>query len=1159
MRKVKIHIAIIIIFLLLTTTALASNEITTNNIINSENVIDENSLIKVLEQENSNETSEDQEIPSEDSNEEVLKEGIYKIKSILADDRLVEIPDSNRNQRTYFKLGTEETTANEKFRITKNTDGTYRLTILHTQKCMDVENGKAGNRVKVWQYNNNDTDAQKWDIIKNEDGTYSFISKLGNYALDVSSGKTAVGTNLQIFNNKGTDSQKFILEECSKEKGTQTIEEGTYKIIPQSNVQKSLEIIDGEVKINDILNSESQKFEFKYDGNGYYKIFIQDTTKVLTVDKEDTSKVYESEDKDLDTQKWIVKKQDNVYNIVSKYSNLYLDITNGSTANGTKLQIYRQNDTNSQNFLIINMEPIIEEGTYKIYSILADNRLIEIPDSNRDQKAYFKIGTEETTANEKFEITYNADGTYRLKVMHTQKYMDVENGKAGNRVKVWQYNSNDTDAQKWYIIKNEDGTYSFISKLGNYALDVSSGKTAVGTNLQIFNKKRTDSQKFILEECSKEKGTQLIEDSTYRILTKSNRQKALTMDNGEVKLAEDQNIESQKYEFKYVGEGYYKIFIQDTTKVLTVDKEDTSKVYEAEDENLDTQKWIVKKQDTVYNIVSKYSNLYLDITNGFTTDGTKLQIYKQNDTDSQMFVLVNLQPKKGIDEDLKNGIYQITLTNERVFDVDSASYDNRANIQTWKNDKKQQQKFRIEKVEKTNYYRISAIHSAKSMDVANGDCKVGTNVQQFNTSETTSQYWYLKKTDDEYYNIISIRNGLYVDVSGGVANKNGQNIQLWSENGTDSQKFKLKAIDIINEDEYQIQAKLNSNMVLDIEDESILDGANVQIYEWDVKDSQRFTLQSLTNEDYLITVKHSDKVLTVDDEGNVVQNTYDGTDNQKWTIKELGNDTYRLISKYNNESLAVSDSNISNGTNIQTQKSDDTDTQAFKFVQKKDFYTIVLNAGHGGSSTGCAYGNQIVEKDVTLKIAKRIQSNLSKYDRVKVILTRTGDYAMDLDDRAMIAREKNADLYVSLHINDEASHTMTGSQVYIPFYEGKREYNSNMSYLANLIQNELFKIGITKNRIEGITKRCVSKEPKYQYLMDGKVVQADYYADIRHAMKGDTTSYGPDLNTNTGIPTVLVEHCFMNSSDRKFLDSTNDLNKIADADTRAILEYFNLD
>ena len=45
-------------------------------------------------------------------------------------------------------------------------------------------------------------------------------------------------------------------------------------------------------------------------------------------------------------------------------------------------------------------------------------------------------------------------------------------------------------------------------------------------------------------------------------------------------------------------------------KVLTVDEDNTKRVYEAEDEDLDTQKWIVKKQDNVYNIVSKYSNLY---------------------------------------------------------------------------------------------------------------------------------------------------------------------------------------------------------------------------------------------------------------------------------------------------------------------------------------------------------------------------------------------------------------------------------------------------------------------------------------------------------------------------------------------------------------------
>ena len=63
---------------------------------------------------------------------------------------------------------------------------------------------------------------------------------------------------------------------------------------------------------------------------------------------------------------------------------------------------------------------------------------------------------------------------------------------------------------------------------------------------------------------------------------------------------------------------------------------------------------------------------------------------------------------------------------------------------------------------------------------------------------------------------------------------------------------------------------------------------------------------------------------------------------------------------------------------------------------------------------------------------------------------------------------------------------------------------------------------------------------------------------FRHAMKGDTLDYGLDLNTNTGVPAILVEHCFMNSSDVRFLDSNEDLDRLANADTQAIIDYFNL-
>ena len=115
-----------------------------------------------------------------------------------------------------------------------------------------------------------------------------------------------------------------------------------------------------------------------------------------------------------------------------------------------------------------------------------------------------------------------------------------------------------------------------------------------------------------------------------------------------------------------------------------------------------------------------------------------------------------------------------------------------------------------------------------------------------------------------------------------------------------------------------------------------------------------------------------------------------------------------------------------------------------------------------------------------------------------------------------------------------------------------------MNNLANLIQEELSYVGIGRNISGGITKRNVDQIPRYQYLLNGQVVQADYYADIRHAMKGDTLDYGPDLNTETGVPAILVEHCFMNSSDSNFLDSDADLRRVAQADANAIKRYFGL-
>ena len=248
---------------------------------------------------------------------------------------------------------------------------------------------------------------------------------------------------------------------------------------------------------------------------------------------------------------------------------------------------------------------------------------------------------------------------------------------------------------------------------------------------------------------------------------------------------------------------------------------------------------------------------------------------------------------------------------------------------------------------------------------------------------------------------------------------------------------------------------------------------------------------------------------------------------------------------------------ISSGSNLQVNVKGNQKLQSFKF--NKGLITIVINPGHGGDLSGCANAQLgIYERDVTVKIAKYLRDELNKYSNFEVILTHEGNLVqeMTLAERAEVARRNNADLYVSLHINDEWSHNAKGSMVFVPYYEGKKHYNSSMSRLGTLIQDYLLKLGISKHSTTPITKRCNDTSARYQYIENGVVVQADYYADIRCAMKGSTLGYGDDLNKETGVPAILVEHCFMNNSDVNFIKNDAAIKKVAQADANAILEFF---
>ena len=351
------------------------------------------------------------------------------------------------------------------------------------------------------------------------------------------------------------------------------------------------------------------------------------------------------------------------------------------------------------------------------------------------------------------------------------------------------------------------------------------------------------------------------------------------------------------------------------------------KILKQDDKDLDTQKWILKKSaESVFCIISKCGGMYLEYNN------SSIQLKYENDFDNQRFIFINETPTENIKQ-VTDGIYQITTTSNKVLDISGGAYGDSANVQIWNNDKVQQQKFRISKVKDTNYYQITAINSAKAVDVQDGNIKLGTNIQQYMPNGTSNQYWYLRDCGNGYYNIVSKANGLVLDVADGKINNNGANIQLYYRNGTNAQKFKLVPINIIENNMYEIESKIDENKVLDISYGSTQDGANVQIWNADNVNQQRFKIEALSTDTYKIISKNSNKALTVDiSSRNVFQSSYTENDNQKWIIKECGNGYYNIISKANGLVIDIVNAENKNGQNVQTYKLNNSDAQKFKFV-----------------------------------------------------------------------------------------------------------------------------------------------------------------------------------------------------------------------------------
>lgn len=90
---------------------------------------------------------------------------------------------------------------------------------------------------------------------------------------------------------------------------------------------------------------------------------------------------------------------------------------------------------------------------------------------------------------------------------------------------------------------------------------------------------------------------------------------------------------------------------------------------------------------------------------------------------------------------------------------------------------------------------------------------------------------------------------------------------------------------------------------------------------------------------------------------------------------------------------------------------------------------VVIDAGHGGRDAG-AQGALGFEKDINLASALALAEQLNRTGRYKVVMTRTSDVYIPLEDRVRVAQRSGADLFISLHSDSAPESTLKGASVY---------------------------------------------------------------------------------------------------------------------------------
>lgn len=244
----------------------------------------------------------------------------------------------------------------------------------------------------------------------------------------------------------------------------------------------------------------------------------------------------------------------------------------------------------------------------------------------------------------------------------------------------------------------------------------------------------------------------------------------------------------------------------------------------------------------------------------------------------------------------------------------------------------------------------------------------------------------------------------------------------------------------------------------------------------------------------------------------VIHGTYTATGRRRWIVPLKSVCTRLGINyKLSGGKIYISGTTKSSSSSTTENKSTtSTKQQTANTVGSKDKIKIVIDAGHGGSDSG-ATGNGMAEKNLTLAIVLAAKKSFDNDSRFQVSYTRTADTYPSLSQRANLANNKDADMFLCIHINS-ASASAHGTETL--WSRGRNSATKKNGLTSQTLATAMQSAAVATT---GFTNRGLVDRPNLYVLKHTKMpaclIEYGFISNKTEAarMKANTSVYGRSL------------------------------------------------